>query len=66
MKKTLIILLKSLGVIAIAIVLFLAIVFIVNMISNKSEQGKIESYGQSVQVDGKNMNLQFKDKAKKQ
>lgn len=62
MKKTLIILLKSLGVIAIAIVLFLAIVFIVNMISNKSEQGKIESYGQSVQVDGKNMNVTIQGK----
>ncbi|MBE1555814.1 alpha/beta fold hydrolase [Sporosarcina limicola] len=57
MKKTLNIILKSIGVIAIAIVLFLAIVFIVNMISNKSEQGKIESYGQYVAVDGKNMNV---------
>ncbi|WP_442604443.1 alpha/beta fold hydrolase [Paenibacillus sp. KN14-4R] len=57
MKKTLIIILKSIGVIAIAIALFLAIVFIVNMICNKSEQGKIEPYGQSVNVDGKNMNV---------
>ncbi|QNK90451.1 alpha/beta hydrolase [Sporosarcina sp. resist] len=57
MKKTSKIILKSIGVIAILIVLFLVIVFIVNLISNKSEQGKIESYGQSVVVDGKNMNV---------
>ncbi|UNK16100.1 alpha/beta hydrolase [Paenibacillus sp. N3/727] len=57
MRKPLRILLKTLGAIAIAIVLFLAIVFIVNVICNKSEQGKIESYGQSVTVDGKNMNV---------
>ncbi|NIK79784.1 pimeloyl-ACP methyl ester carboxylesterase [Paenibacillus castaneae] len=62
MKKTLIILLKSLGVIAIIIGLFLAIVFIVNMISNKSEQGKIETYGQLVSVDGKNMNVMIQGK----
>ncbi|MED3576139.1 alpha/beta hydrolase, partial [Cytobacillus praedii] len=62
MKKTLILLLKTLGVIAIVIVLFLAAVFIGNMISNKSEQGKIESYGQSVQVDGKNMNVTIQGK----
>lgn len=62
MKKTRNIILKSIGVIVIAIVLFLAIVFIVNMISNKSEQGKIESYGQSVQVDGKNMNVTIQGK----
>jgi len=57
MRKPLRILLKTLGAIAIAIVLFLAIVFIVNVICNKSEQGKLESYGQSVTVDGKNMNV---------
>lgn len=57
MRKPLRISLKTLGAIAIAIVLFLAIVFIVNVICNKLEQGKIESYGQSVTVDGKNMNV---------
>ncbi|SMF84784.1 Pimeloyl-ACP methyl ester carboxylesterase [Paenibacillus uliginis N3/975] len=57
MRKPLRILLKTLGAIAISIVLFLAIVFIVNVICNKSEQGKLESYGQSVTVDGKNMNV---------
>ncbi|KMY32915.1 alpha/beta hydrolase [Lysinibacillus xylanilyticus] len=57
MKKAFNIIVKLLGVLAIAIVLFLAIVFIVNKVSNKSEQRKIESYGQSVTVDGKNMNV---------
>ncbi|AJS60066.1 alpha/beta hydrolase [Paenibacillus sp. IHBB 10380] len=56
------ILLKIIGTIIIAIVLFLAIVFIVNVICNKSEQGKIESYGQSVTVDGKNMNVTIQGK----
>ncbi|WP_372339131.1 alpha/beta fold hydrolase [Cohnella sp. WQ 127256] len=57
MKKTLIVILKAILVIVILIGLFLAVVFIVNRISNKSEQGKIEPYGQSVLVDGKNMNV---------
>lgn len=57
MRKPLRILLKTLGAIAIAIVLFLAIVFIVNVFATKSEQGKIEPYGQHVSVDGKNMNV---------
>ncbi|MBE1555816.1 pimeloyl-ACP methyl ester carboxylesterase [Filibacter limicola] len=60
--KPLTMILKSLGVIAIAIVLFLAIVFIVNVICNKSEQGKIKPYGQSVTVDGKNMNVLIQGK----
>ncbi|MBN3523646.1 alpha/beta fold hydrolase [Paenibacillus apiarius] len=62
MKKALLIILKSIGVIAIAIVLFLAIVFIVNIVCNKSEQGKIEPYGQSVTVDGKKMNVLIQGK----
>jgi pimeloyl-ACP methyl ester carboxylesterase len=57
MGKPLIFILKAIGVIAIAIVLFLVIVFIVNIVCNKSEQEKIETYGQSVTVDGKNMNV---------
>ncbi|MGE7999562.1 alpha/beta fold hydrolase [Lysinibacillus sp. NPDC093190] len=57
MGKLLIFILKAIGVIAIAIVLFLVIVFIVNIVCNKSEQRKIESYGQSVTVDEKNMNV---------
>ncbi|MBB3069550.1 pimeloyl-ACP methyl ester carboxylesterase [Paenibacillus baekrokdamisoli] len=62
MKKALNIILKSIGVIAILIVLFLAIVFIVNIVCNKSEQGKIEPYGQSVTVDGKKMNVLIQGK----
>lgn len=57
MKKPLRILLTSIGLVALVIVLFLAIVFIVNIIIIKSEQSKIESYGQSVTVDGRNMNV---------
>ncbi|MFY0517381.1 alpha/beta fold hydrolase [Lysinibacillus sp. UGB7] len=57
MKKTLTIIGKIIAVLAIVIVLFLAIVFLVNIICNKMEQGKIESYGQFVTVDGKNMNV---------
>ncbi|WP_443147024.1 alpha/beta hydrolase [Paenibacillus sp. HWE-109] len=62
MRKPLRILLKTLGAIAIAIVLFLAIVFIVNVFATKSEQGKIEPYGQHVSVDGKNMNVLIQGK----
>ncbi|MCR8842620.1 alpha/beta hydrolase [Paenibacillus sp. SC116] len=51
------IILKSIGVIAAIIGIFLAIVFTVNIISSKSEQGKIESYGQLIPVDGKQMNV---------
>ncbi|MEC0244276.1 alpha/beta hydrolase [Paenibacillus chitinolyticus] len=57
MKKLFLILLKVLAVFVIAIVLFLAIVFTVNIISSKSEEGRIKPYGQSVTVDGKNMNV---------
>ena len=53
MQKVLNILLKTLGAIVIAIGLFLAIVFIVNIFSNKSEQGKIEPYGQLYPLMGK-------------
>lgn len=56
-SKILNILVKILGAIIIAIVLFLAIVYTVNLISNKSEQRRIEPYGQLVPVDGKNMNV---------
>ncbi|MDN4605172.1 alpha/beta hydrolase [Paenibacillus sp. F6_3S_P_1C] len=62
MKKILIILLKIFGAIVIAFALFIATVFIVNSISNKSEQGKINSYGQFVAVDGKNMNVLIQGK----
>ncbi|NEW09177.1 alpha/beta hydrolase [Paenibacillus sp. SYP-B3998] len=62
MKKWLIFILKSIGVLIIAIGVFLAVVFIVNMISNKSDQGKIQPYGQLVPVDGKNMNVTIQGK----
>ncbi len=55
--KPLIFMLKAIGVIVIAIALFMAIVFIVNIVCNKFEQGKIGSYGQPVTVDGKDMNV---------
>jgi pimeloyl-ACP methyl ester carboxylesterase len=57
MKKIFKMILKILAVIVILIVVFVAIVFIVNKISTKSEQGKIQTYGQLVPVDGKNMNV---------
>ncbi|REK77740.1 alpha/beta hydrolase [Paenibacillus paeoniae] len=56
MKKMLILLLKAIAVLAILVVVFLAIVFIVDKVATKSEQGKIQSYGQLVPVDGKRMN----------
>jgi pimeloyl-ACP methyl ester carboxylesterase len=57
MRKTLKVLLKIIGAILLAFILFLVIVFAVNKICNKIEKGKIESYGQLVPVDGKNMNV---------
>lgn len=56
--------LKSIGVLVAAIGLFIAIVFVVNIISSKSEQAKIIPYGQSVLVDGKNMNVTIQGKGK--
>ncbi|MEC0180532.1 alpha/beta hydrolase [Paenibacillus peoriae] len=64
MKKLLVIMLKSIGVLVAAIGLFIAIVFVVNIISSKSEQAKIIPYGQSVLVDGKNMNVTIQGKGK--
>lgn len=57
MRKPLRILLKTLGGIAIAIILFLSIIFTVNVFATKSDQAKIVPYGQHVSVDGKNMNV---------
>ncbi|UVI27719.1 alpha/beta hydrolase [Paenibacillus spongiae] len=62
MKKVLNIILKSMAVLVIAIIVFLAIVFLIDKISSKSEQGKIQSYGQFVPVDGKNMNVLIQGK----
>ncbi|CAI6046441.1 Putative aminoacrylate hydrolase RutD [Paenibacillus sp. JJ-100] len=56
-KKVRNIILKILGAILIAIVLFLGIVYITNVISNNLEAKRIVPYGQHVSVDGKNMNV---------
>ncbi|WP_413026041.1 alpha/beta hydrolase [Paenibacillus taichungensis] len=57
LKKVLNILLKVLGAIVIAILLFVAIVYSVNKISSHSEKKRLEPYGQHVSVDGKQMNV---------
>lgn len=62
MQKILKILLKVLAGLVIAIVIFLAIVFIVDKVSSKSEEGKIKPYGQFVTVDGKKMNVLIEGK----
>lgn len=56
-KKVRNLVLKIIGAIMIAIVLFLGIVYITNVISSNSEAKRIEPYGQHVSVDGKNMNV---------
>ncbi|MCG7410461.1 alpha/beta hydrolase [Paenibacillus sp. ACRRX] len=56
-KKVRSILLKIIAAIVIVIVLFLGIVYIMNVISTNSEKKQIEPYGQHVSVDGKNMNV---------
>ncbi|AJS60067.1 alpha/beta hydrolase [Paenibacillus sp. IHBB 10380] len=63
-KKVRNILLKIIGAIVIAIVLFLGIVYITNVISSNSEAKRIESYGQHVSVDGKNMNVLIQGEGK--
>ncbi len=63
MKKFFRILLKSLAVIGLTIVLLLSIVFIVNIICNKIEQGKIEHYGQLITVNGEKMNITIQGKS---
>lgn len=62
MNKPLKIILISLGALATAIVLFLVTVFVANIFLNKSDQAKIKPYGQSVSVDGKNMNVLIQGK----
>ncbi len=63
-KKVRSILLKIIGAIVIAIVLFLGIVYITNVISSNSEAKRIEPYGQHVAVDGKNMNVLIQGEGK--
>jgi pimeloyl-ACP methyl ester carboxylesterase len=62
MKKILKFLLYSIAIFVLAIAVFIATVFVVNLISNKSEQGKIKPYGKLVAVDGKNMNVLIQGK----
>ncbi|KQY94432.1 alpha/beta hydrolase [Paenibacillus sp. Root52] len=57
MKRPLQILLKISAVLVSLIVIFLVIVFVVDQISSKLEDGRIQPYGQYVEVDGKNMNV---------
>lgn len=53
MKKTITFISKIVVGLIIAILLFLAVVFLVHIVCSKMEQGKLETYGQSVTVDGK-------------
>lgn len=57
LKKVRNIFLKTIGAIVLAIILFLGIVYIINVMSSHSEQQRLEPYGQHVSVDGKNMNV---------
>lgn len=50
-------LLRIIAGIVIVLILFLAITYVVNAICNRMEKKKIEPYGQSVEVDGKRMNV---------
>ena len=50
-------LLRIIAGILIVLILFLAITYVVNAICNRMEKKKIEPYGQSVEVDGKRMNV---------
>lgn len=51
------ILLTILGAVLAAIVLFVGIVYITNVISSNAEAKRIEPYGQQVSVDGKKLNV---------
>lgn len=61
-RKVINILLKVLGAIVIAILLFVAAVYTVNKISSHSEQKRLEPYGQHVSVDGNQMNVTIQGK----
>lgn len=61
-KKVRSILLKIIAAIVIVIVLFLGIVYIMNVISTNSEKKQIEPYGQHISVEGKNMNVLIQGK----
>ncbi|MFF2479827.1 alpha/beta fold hydrolase [Paenibacillus sp. NPDC058071] len=52
--------LKVIGILIGVIVLFLGVVYVVNVISNKVEKGKIQTYGQLVPIEGGNINVLMK------
>ncbi|WCT56945.1 alpha/beta hydrolase [Paenibacillus kyungheensis] len=64
MKKVFKFMLKAVAVIVLLIVIFLATVYVVNVVASKSEQSKIQPYGQSVVVDGKKMNVMIQGEGK--
>ncbi|WP_172195957.1 alpha/beta hydrolase [Saccharibacillus qingshengii] len=58
-RKPLRIIRNILGIIAGIIVLFFAIVFVSDKVAGSMEKGRIEPYGQFVEVDGKQMNVRI-------
>jgi len=64
MKKVFKFVLKAVAVIVLLIIFSLATIYIVNVVASKSEQSKIQPYGQSVAVDGKNMNVMIQGEGK--
>lgn len=64
MKRLFKFMLKAVAVVVLLIVVFLATVYVVNVVASKSEQSKIQPYGQSVAVDGKNMNVLIQGEGK--
>ena len=64
MKRLLKFMLKAIAVVVVLIVIFLGTVYTVNVFASKSEQSKIQPYGQSVAVDGKNMNVMIQGEGK--
>lgn len=64
MKRLFKFMLKAVAVLVLLIVIFVATVYTVNVFASKSEQSKIQPYGQSVAVDGKNMNVLIQGEGK--
>ncbi len=64
MKRLLKFMLKAIAVVVVLIVIFVGTVYTVNVFASKSEQSKIQPYGQSVAVDGKNMNVMIQGEGK--
>lgn len=64
MKRLFKFMLKAVAVLVLLIVIFVATVYTVNVFASKSEQSKIQPYGQSVAVDSKNMNVLIQGEGK--